>query len=850
MTANASNSTNGRIGVGDKVGRYDVIEQVGVGGMSIVWKAQDKLLARNVALKQLMPASGDVAELRERFLAEVRIQKRVAGKHKFLVDTIEVIDEGDRGLFLAMEYIDGPSLEQVLASRPGPFDEQQALGIVAAIAAALQAIHAEGVLHRDLKPSNVLLPRDGGLKLTDFGLATLTEEQDVLTLGTVRYMAPEMFRGGDVDERADIYALGMIAYEMLAGREKFDDAFKLLTRDERNQGMRWMKWHTNPRVTAPPLSKINPAVSQTLSDLIARMMEKEPSARIASATDLLAAIKRHFIAGGEDPAEPKVDAAAVAQTAAASRNPTAALPQRSKWPLILTVVLLVQGLLLGGFLIKQRMDAGARAAEARNAAMQAYGQAVKSLNDGDYNLAEDRFASLAAEWPNDPVLDRAATARMYLAQALAHMQANNFEQAIAAYDRADDANALIGQTDAAIPRDYIDQRRRDAAKKAAFEQTLATIEAAMGRSDFVQARQLVKDAQQIAEVDAERQRLHEISTRLEGMQTRADVQRILAHAETLNQRGDRAAAMQLLEDATSQYRGPEMSAYLDTLRTRARFEQLMNEGEDAERAGDLLAAARKMEAADALLPSDELKTRIRSINAQYYYELGVSQLERGDVGAAQTSFTRSRVYVDSPQVRQRLASIETAATKAEYARRARTAEARGDYEEALQHYQDALAIESDAGLQRQAEHVRALIAIREGQLALDRGQLEPARDAFARALTLEPGSAEATRGMERVSSLDRYAELVREGDMRRDKGDYGNAKRKYLQARDVLNNPDIEERIKDAEYQQLISSARAYVADEQWQAARAQLISALQVHNTEEGQKLLAQIDSVLAGQR
>src|SRR5690606_35571354 len=114
---------------------------------------------------------------------------------------------------------------------PAPMDERQALGIIGGTALALDTIHKQNIIHRDLKPSNILLPGEGGLKICDFGLATLMEDQEALDVGSVRYMAPELFGDEKADQRADIYALGLVAYEMLAGRDKFADVFKIVLRD-------------------------------------------------------------------------------------------------------------------------------------------------------------------------------------------------------------------------------------------------------------------------------------------------------------------------------------------------------------------------------------------------------------------------------------------------------------------------------------------------------------------------------------------------------------------------------------------------------------------------------------------
>ena len=297
---------------GEVVGAYRIEAVIDTGGSGVVYRAVDPLLDKQVAIKHLaVTASMDADRLRDLARRETEAHKRVATAHpKHLVQFIELLED-PRGVMLVSEFVKGVSLEQRLQANGRPHDERAALGIVAATATALDQLHAAGLVHRDLKPANILMPTPGGLKLADFGLASLIGEQESLPLGTVRYMAPELLRGDPPTPAADLYALGMIAYELLIGRDHFNEVFKTVLRDQRNPAMRWMKWHTNPRVTAPPLTDLLPDAPPTLAELVARMMDKDPARRIRSAQDVVDAVRRHFVgdgAEGEAAAEGGVEA--------------------------------------------------------------------------------------------------------------------------------------------------------------------------------------------------------------------------------------------------------------------------------------------------------------------------------------------------------------------------------------------------------------------------------------------------------------------------------------------------------------------------------------------------------------
>ena len=203
---------------GRAISHYRILEKLGEGGMGAVWKAEDTRLKRTVALKFIPPQTVQDPEFRERFLREA--QAAAALQHPNIATVFE-LDE-DHG-FLAMELVEGPSLRDKIRERPLKLNE--ALHIVSQVSEGLRAAHERGIVHRDIKSGNILLTPEGQAKITDFGLAALADRTRVTktgaVLGTPGYMAPEQARGEKVDRRADIWALGVVLYEMLAGRLPF-----------------------------------------------------------------------------------------------------------------------------------------------------------------------------------------------------------------------------------------------------------------------------------------------------------------------------------------------------------------------------------------------------------------------------------------------------------------------------------------------------------------------------------------------------------------------------------------------------------------------------------------------------
>ena len=251
-----------------------------------------------MAIKQISSHLAADPKFLERFRKEAQILAKLGNEQESIVTIHELIQD-EQGMFIVMEYLDGPSLEAVLQDTKGPSESKAVLQIIWRLAAALHAVHSAGIIHRDIKPSNIIVC--GGLraKITDFGVAAMSGDAS-MPLGTTKYMAPELYEPDrKVDGRVDLYSLGFIAYELLAGRPKFEEIFQDIVRDKHGEQLRWMKWHGNPAVHAPPLEQISPGVPLGLSQIVAKMMDKDPDKRFRNMEELGRAIKVTFSPRGK-----------------------------------------------------------------------------------------------------------------------------------------------------------------------------------------------------------------------------------------------------------------------------------------------------------------------------------------------------------------------------------------------------------------------------------------------------------------------------------------------------------------------------------------------------------------------
>ena len=316
-----------------QIGPYKILQLLGAGGMGEVLLAHDERLDRKVAIKRIR-RDATLPDQRERFRREARLAARLS--HSAIVQVHDLVTEGDVDN-LVMEYVEGTNLR--VLSRQGPLPVPQVLGFGIQIAQGLREAHRHGIVHRDLKTENVLVTPEGQAKIADFGVAKRLADgwnEESLTrtdaiVGTYRTMSPEQARGGPVDHRSDLFAFGVLLYELLTGQSPFQGENPLATLDR----------IVHHRQT--PVREVNPAVPQELSRIVDRLLEKEPALRPRSAGEVVKDLQEIV---GERQEE---TGTATWVDAPPSAPPLERSPRRSR-SLILAAGLLA-GVLAGGFFL-------------------------------------------------------------------------------------------------------------------------------------------------------------------------------------------------------------------------------------------------------------------------------------------------------------------------------------------------------------------------------------------------------------------------------------------------------------------------------------------------------------------
>jgi TolB-like protein/tRNA A-37 threonylcarbamoyl transferase component Bud32/Tfp pilus assembly protein PilF len=262
--------------IGLTISHYKILEKLGSGGMGTVYKARDTKLERFVALKFLPAHLSQAEEEKKRFIHEAKTASAL--DHPNICTIYEINETEDEQLYIVMACYEGESLKDKIERGPLPVEE--AISIAMQIARGLEKAHSKKIVHRDIKPANILITTDDQVKIVDFGLAKLAGRtvltKEGTTLGTVAYMSPEQTQGSDVDERTDVWAFGVILYEMLTGKRPFTGDYE--------QAVIYSIINQEPE----PVTELRPEVPPSLGQIVERALEKEPEKRYQKVEELLA----------------------------------------------------------------------------------------------------------------------------------------------------------------------------------------------------------------------------------------------------------------------------------------------------------------------------------------------------------------------------------------------------------------------------------------------------------------------------------------------------------------------------------------------------------------------------------
>ena len=256
--------------------RYEIIEKIGNGGMATVYKAIDKVLKRNVAVKILRDEFTTDEEFIKRF--EVEAQSAARLTHPNIVSIYDVGVEGNLH-YIVMELIQGKTLKEIILEEKGPLPWKWSVNVAIQIASALETAHRNNIIHRDIKPHNIIITEDGIAKVTDFGIAKAVSNSTITafgtTIGSVHYFSPEHARGGYTDAKSDLYSLGVVMYEMVTGKLPFDADTPVSVALK----------HMQEKPKEP--IEVNPNVPKAVNKIIMKALQKDPNLRYQSATEML-----------------------------------------------------------------------------------------------------------------------------------------------------------------------------------------------------------------------------------------------------------------------------------------------------------------------------------------------------------------------------------------------------------------------------------------------------------------------------------------------------------------------------------------------------------------------------------
>lgn len=909
--ANEQTTQVGGVGLpkGSKVGKYQVVERLGMGGQAVVYKAYDPLLDRFVALKQVSTHLAADEKFVERFRREAQILAKLGGEQESIVTIHELIEE-ERGLFIVMEYLAGHSLETVLEDTPGPSEPKAVLQIIWRLAAALHAVHNAGVIHRDLKPSNIIICEGLRAKITDFGVAASITGQTSMKLGTTKYMAPELFEGGPVDGRADMYSLGFIAYELLAGRPKFNEIFADIIRDKHSEALRWMKWHGNTSVQTPLLTEISPSVPPLLSQVVARMMEKDVEKRFQSMEELGRALKTAFSprAKARPPArrrvvrpQPVAVGALTAQDSGAPLVPrdegdelevapdaatTAALPSTrlGRKVLLFFVLPVVVLLILGGAtagLIEIAKQRRIRREQAQIAS-KTYSEAVTTLKKealisydrAKFEKAAQGFTDVRTRFPRTDYAVKASVL-LPLCQAYLAMADGEWEQAklkqdetakqvkwvqskyaslvawsreAKQYERSFDSYYTLTRSfrEAMVKaRQQLRERHYDEARLIIQRDLLRAV------SPTPQQHELIQKF--LKEVDLTELR-EQLAARIQkgddlAQQSLAQAGKFIEAEEAYTQAQEllQGERASILPADEAKAEGQKIAAKLKALTENRTLREHMAAVDKARASGDKNLLLIALRGLDRIQPSDQIKEEMQTIQAEVALAKGREYIAAGKMAEGRRMLLVAMKFKPLPEAKIELAKLDRADERAGLISAGDALFVSNKWPEALAQYEKAAKLQMSDDLAIKVVECRFRIGLEAADKLRDDGKYDEAARAYMALRTIKPAAAALVDA--RLAAMEanrRYEKFIADGDDAMKREQWPQARAFYEGAQKIRNTVEVKAKITETRYQE--NKARGLEAMERrdYNGALGYLKLAKGFKDTQEIRDLIAQAEKKL----
>ena len=886
--------------VGSKIGKYEIRQKLGIGGQAIVYKGYDALLDRFVAIKQISTHLAEDPKFLERFRKEAQVLARLGAEQSAIV-TIHELIEDQHGLFIVMEFVAGRSLENILEENTDAIEPKAALQLLWRLAAALHAVHSAGIIHRDLKPSNILISEGLRPTVTDFGVAASSSGQTSMLLGTTKYMAPELFASGTVDGRADMYSLGFVAYEMLAGRAKFREIFSDIVRDRHTEALRWMKWHGNESVQAPPLHGVNPRVPEVLSNIVARMIAKNLDDRFESMEALGRAIKISFspharagsavgapavtapppptedIGPGDEGDELEVEPHATAPI------PKSTLSMRTK--LILLGVILLTAI---GFGVGMAVRKHLRDVEARNSAEGRFATIMRLFErkgldadddfwdrydkDRNYEEALKEIAGLRKLFPASPEVAKASVIALFCKGHIAVAE----EDWPSAKKAENDAGERLNEIQRALPvlyewcgafRERVDMFRAHRIKLWTFSDVMRKVRELIAAGQLDKALAMLND--DTIRVDlprAQEQAAKTLIRQIEYQLFDVKLREVIARADRAYQDNDAGAAAVAYQNALD-ILGSEAAAImprsqrvehrkhitdrLSTLKSAGERAALTAAVAEARKSGDKRKEVKLLEELQKRWPSDNDARRIK----QLLNELEFAEFEQAiaDDNREQALAILDRILERDPKYPpavERKRALTMATQRVAFIQAANAAFAAKDFAKALQLYEQAANIQLDADLTAKMDECGFA-------MGLAQADKEAAGKNYARAIDLYTAlgrkyAAKKAIVDARIQSLNtqrQFTEFITAGDDALEQREWYKARQFYKEAETLIPSraPEVKAKIRKALYMEALDHGQEALIHSDFDTAIAHFKRALGKatgkEETDRAQELIAEAE-------